>query len=47
MESTGEVTTIKESFTAEFTAQKMKFILRISSVNVTRSARNCEFCHIY
>ena len=29
------------------TAQKMKFSLRISSVNVTKSAVFCEFDHIY
>ena len=29
------------------TAQKMKFSLRISSVNVTKSARNYGFGHIY
>ena len=29
------------------TAQKMKFSLRISSVNVTKSAGNCRFGQIY
>ena len=29
------------------TAQKMKFPLRISSVNVTKSTGNCGFGHIY
>ena len=29
------------------TAQKMTFALRISSVNVTKSAENCGFGHIY
>ena len=29
------------------TAQKMKFLLRISSVNVTKSVVSCEFDHIY
>ena len=29
------------------TAQKMKFLLRISSVNVTKSAETCGFGHIY
>ena len=31
----------------DVTAQKMKFPLRISSVNVTESAENCGFGHIY
>ena len=30
-----------------FTAQKWNFPLRISSVNVTKSAGNCAFVHIY
>ena len=30
-----------------YAAQKMMFPLRISSVNVTKSARNCGFDHIY
>ena len=29
------------------TAQKMKFPIKDSSVNVTKSTRNCGFCHIY
>ena len=29
------------------TSQKMKFPLRISSVNVIKSAENCGFGHIY
>ena len=29
------------------TAQKMNFLLRISSVNVTKSAGNCGFINIY
>ena len=29
------------------TAQKMKFSLRISPVNVTKSTGNCGFGHIY
>ena len=31
---------------AKDTAQKMKFPIRISSVNVTKSVGNCEFGHI-
>ena len=34
-------------FNKQFTAQKMKFPLRISSVHVTKSAENCGFSHIY
>ena len=33
--------------TANFTAQKMKFSIRFSSVNVIQSAGNCRFGHIY
>ena len=29
------------------TAQKMKLLIRISSVNVTKSAGNCGFSQIY
>ena len=32
---------------AGFTAQKMKFSLRIYSINVTKSSENCGFGHIY
>ena len=29
------------------TAQKIKFCIKISLVNVTKSAENCGFAHIY
>ena len=33
-------------FSVSINAQKMKFSLRISSVNVTKCAENCEFGHL-
>ena len=35
------------SLNLEFTAQKMKFPLRIPSVNMTKSTGNCGFGHLY
>ena len=32
---------------SDFTVQKWRFPLRISSVNVIKSVGNCEFGHIY
>ena len=37
----------KEQLLKRNTAQKMKFPLRISSVNVTKTAVSCGFGHIY
>ena len=30
-----------------YTSQKMKFSIKISSVNVTKSVENCGFGHVY
>ena len=34
-------------FDTTYTAQKLSFALRISPVNVTKSAASCEFGQIY
>ena len=38
---------LKKASEVAVTAQKMNFLLRISSVNVTNSAVSCEFGLIY
>ena len=39
--------TLKKSNHNDVTAQKWSFPVRISSLNVAKSAGNCEFGHIY
>ena len=42
-----DIAVIEDIVVRVLTAQKLKFQLRISSVNVTKSAEKCGFGHIY